>query len=591
MIKRLLFNIFFTATITLLIGSVSAQCTLSIVDIVESNAISCNGSCDGELGVSFSGEVGTVSFQWLDGSMVDLGVNNSTITGLCTGTYSVFITDNNNCTADTTITISEPAVITSTTSRTNTTCATSVGELDVTGTGGCGGPYQYAIDGGALQASGTFSGLAVGFYTITVQDNCGCSQNFTEYVSSTDGPTIVNLNFINPLCSGGNNGSITIFAIGTPALSYSIDGGTTFTGNNVYTNLAPGGYSVVVEDGSGCQSLGYLTITEPSAIVASPVSINETCVLNNGSINLPSSGGTGNYQYSIDNGTSFQASSSFTGLIAGTYDYIVEDDNACQATGQLMLTTGAGPTITSSSFLNPICSNNCNGTITISALGNAPISFSSNGGTGQTTGDFTNLCSGNYTIDITDADGCSTSQNFVLTAPNPPVASFTVSDTSGLAPLTVTFTNTSTGATSYSWDLGDTATTSSAMDTTFEYTGEGVYTVMMIASELQCTDTAYQVISIIGTPNISMPNVFTPNNDGINDVFRPIAVGASEIVGKIYNRWGELIYEWWGINGYWDGYTRPAGQLVPEGTYFFVVTGTDIAGITYELTGTVQLMR
>ena len=591
MTKRLLFHLFFTATITLIIGSASAQCTLSVTDIVESSAISCNGSCDGELVVTFSGETGTASFQWFDVSNIDLGINNDTATALCAGTYTVFITDNNNCTADTLITLSDPAEVTSAITRVNTFCATFAGELSITGGGGCGGPYSYFIDGEELLGSDS-AGLAVGFYTVAVQDICGCSQEFTDYVSSTNGPSFTT-SFVNPPCNGAPNGTITLAdTLGTSPITQSINGGGSFSSNLVYNNLPPNGYQIIAQDGTGCQSLAYINLTEPDVISVAPILINETCVLNNGSIDFQSSGGTSPYTYSIDNGASFQVGSLFTGLTGGIYVYVVEDDNGCQIFGQAVLSSIAGPTITNSSFLNPGCSNNCNGTISITAFGNSPISYSLDGGaTSQITGEFIDLCIGNYTIDITNIEGCLTSQNLTLTAPTPPVAGFTVSDTNGPAPLTVIFTNSSVGATSYFWDLGNSASTSLAMDETFEYLAEGFYTVMMVATELLCTDTAYQVINVTGTPNISMPNVFTPNNDGINDVFRPIAVGASEIIGKIYNRWGELIYRWQGINGYWDGYTNPSGQLAPAGTYFYVITATDVAGMPYALSGTVQLMR
>ena len=591
MTKRLLFHISFTIAITLIIGNVSAQCTLTITDIVESSAISCNGSCDGELGVTFSGEIGSTSFQWFDASNIDLGINNDTVTAVCAGTYTVFITDNNNCIVDTIITLSEPVAITSTITRVNTVCTTFAGELSITGGGGCGGPYTYFIDGEGLLGSDSI-GLAVGFYSITVQDNCGCSQEFTEYVSSTNGPSFTT-SFVNPPCNGAPNGTITIIdTIGTAPITQSINGGGSFSSSLVYNNLPPNGYPIIVQDGTGCQSLAYLNLTEPDVISVAPILINETCVLNNGSIDFQCSGGTGAYAYSIDNGTSFQAGSLFTGLTGGIYAYAIEDDNGCQVFGQAVLSSIAGPTITNSSFLNPACSNNCNGTISITAFDNSSISYSLDGGaTSQATGEFIDLCSGNYTIEITNIEGCQTSQNLVLTAPIPPVAGFTVSDTNGPAPLTVVFTNSSVGATSYFWDFGSSSSTSLAMDETFEYTTEGFYTVMMVASELLCTDTAYQVISVIGTPDISMPNVFTPNNDGVNDVFRPFSIGMREIIGKIYNRWGELIYEWQGINGYWDGYTRPAGQLAPAGTYFYVVTATDVADVPYALSGTVQLMR
>ena len=589
--KRLLFHLFFTATITLIIGSASAQCTLSVTDIVESSAISCNGSCDGELGVTFSGEIGTASFQWFDASNIDLGINNDALTALCAGTYTVVITDDDNCTVDTIITLSEPAVITSTITRVNTSCGTFAGELSITGGGGCGAPYTYFIDGVALLGSDSI-GLPVGFYTIIVQDNCGCSQEFTEYVSSTDGPSFTT-SFVNPPCNGEANGAITIIdTIGVAPITQSINGGVSFSGNLVYNNLPPNGYEIIVQDGTGCQSLSYLNLTEPDAISVAPILIDETCVLNNGSIDFQSSGGTGPYTYSIDNGSSFQSASLFTGLTGGIYVYVVEDDNACQIFGQAALSSIAGPIITNSSFSNPDCSNNCNGTISITATDNSAINYSLDGGvTSQTAGEFIDLCNGNYTIDITNVEGCQISQNVILTAPAPPIAGFTVSDTNGPAPLTVVFANSSVGATSYFWDFGTSSSTSIAMDETFEYAAEGFYTVMMVASELLCTDTAYQVISVTGTPYISMPNVFTPNNDGINDVFRPFAIGMSEIIGKIYNRWGELIYKWQGINSYWDGYTRPAGQLAPAGTYFYVVTAKDIADVPYTLTGTVQLMR
>ena len=73
------------------------------------------------------------------------------------------------------------------------------------------------------------------------------------------------------------------------------------------------------------------------------------------------------------------------------------------------------------------------------------------------------------------------------------------------------------------------------------------------------------------TASVVVPNIFTPNNDGINDVFRPTYTNVKSVNGYIYNRWGEILFQWWGLNGYWDGYTFPAGVRVPEGTYYYIV--------------------
>ncbi len=176
------------------------------------------------------------------------------LTALCAGTYTVVITDDDNCTVDTIITLSEPAAITSTIARVNTSCGTFAGELSIAGGGGCGPPYTYFIDGVALLGSDSI-GLPVGFYTITVQDNCGCSQEFTEYVSSTDGPSFTT-SFVNPPCNGEANGAITIIdTLGVAPITQSINGGISFSANLVYNNLPPSGYPIIVQDGTGCQSL------------------------------------------------------------------------------------------------------------------------------------------------------------------------------------------------------------------------------------------------------------------------------------------------------------------------------------------------
>ncbi|RMG83874.1 MAG: gliding motility-associated C-terminal domain-containing protein, partial [Bacteroidetes bacterium] len=83
-----------------------------------------------------------------------------------------------------------------------------------------------------------------------------------------------------------------------------------------------------------------------------------------------------------------------------------------------------------------------------------------------------------------------------------------------------------------------------------------------------------------GTSSFEVPNVFTPNGDGINDVFRVKTNNIVEFSGKVYNRWGELLFEWVGDKDGWDGYTF-AGEPVPEGTYFVILEGTGYDGEKY----------
>ncbi len=91
--------------------------------------------------------------------------------------------------------------------------------------------------------------------------------------------------------------------------------------------------------------------------------------------------------------------------------------------------------------------------------------------------------------------------------------------------------------------------------------------------------------------DVVVPNIFTPNKDGVNDVFRPSYTNVKKVNGSIYNRWGEIIYQWWGLNGYWDGVTMPAGVEVPEGTYYYIIKAYSFTDEEVVKTGTVSLKR
>ena len=93
------------------------------------------------------------------------------------------------------------------------------------------------------------------------------------------------------------------------------------------------------------------------------------------------------------------------------------------------------------------------------------------------------------------------------------------------------------------------------------------------------------------TINVLVPNVFTPNKDGVNDVFRPTYSNVKSVNGYIYNRWGEIIYQWWGLNGYWDGVTMPAGIEVPEGTYYYVIRAYSLTDEELVKKGSITLKR
>ncbi|MCO6499905.1 MAG: gliding motility-associated C-terminal domain-containing protein, partial [Vicingus serpentipes] len=161
----------------------------------------------------------------------------------------------------------------------------------------------------------------------------------------------------------------------------------------------------------------------------------------------------------------------------------------------------------------------------------------------------------------------------------------------GPIPLNVDFTGSgSTGnIISYLWDLGDGAT-SVLSNPSHTYPNIGEYLVTLIVTDGVCLDTASITIITFGESEILIPNVFTPNGDNFNDVFTVKSVNLESIEGVIYNRWGQMMFSWDHIKGYWDGRTL-AGAEAPDGTYFYIIQAKGLDGEEYFKKGGFSLIR
>ncbi len=555
----------------------------------------CNGDLNGTITITASG--GTPPLQYSADNGITFQASNSFV-GLGAGIYSIVIEDANGCQSTSTVTLTAPPAVAYTIVLTDPNCGATDGAIVITGTGGDGGPYQYSIDNGVtFQGTGSFTGLGAGAYDVVVVDGSGCQTTGTETLNNLNGPTIDNTASSDPLCNADLTGAITITASGgTPPLQYSIDNGSTFQGSGSFTGLGAGTYDIVVEDGVGCQSLQTITLTDPQLLAFNTIVTDESCNVANGSITIPVIGGVPPLQFSIDNGVTFQASNLFTGLAAGTYNIVVEDANGCQASGMETVAALGGVSLDSVSIANASCNGICDGAVTAFASGGAtPYTYQwlddqNNPIAGETNTTYVGVCAGTYTVEITDAGGCSAIQTVTIIEPAAVIASFIASPTSGIAPLNVNVTNTSTGAVAYLWDFGD-GTTSVATDPTITYTTNGTYTIMLIATNSAgCLDTAFMDITVFGEATIIVPNVFTPNADGTNDVFAVQTTGIETLGATIFNRWGQKIYEWNTTNGWWDGRTI-SGLEAPEGTYYFRITAIGFDGTELEESGSVTMIR
>jgi gliding motility-associated-like protein len=197
-----------------------------------------------------------------------------------------------------------------------------------------------------------------------------------------------------------------------------------------------------------------------------------------------------------------------------------------------------------------------------------------------------------YTVTGTDVNGCSGSATVIVTGLPIPVAQFTASPQSGEIPLNVSFTNLSTNATDFVWDfgnnLGATATDLSSQNSI--YANFGVYTVWLTASNGICSDSTSAIITATANPWLFVPNVFTPNEDGANEIWMVQTKNMATIDLIILNRWGNVMAKIEDLTGGWDGKT-PNGTDAVDGTYFYKYTAKAINGEEFSGHGFLTLIR
>jgi gliding motility-associated-like protein len=231
-------------------------------------------------------------------------------------------------------------------------------------------------------------------------------------------------------------------------------------------------------------------------------------------------------------------------------------------------------------------------TVTSSAT---PLTYQWQDGLGNNVGagtaNLNNVAPGAYTLTVTDANGCvSTVGPITVSSTSGVTASFTADSLSGETPLTVTFTNTSTGAISYLWQFG-TGDTSTVTNPVYTYVPLGQFNACLIASTASgCADTACATIDIFINSVFVIPNVFTPNGDNINDIFMVNAIGLETLDAEIYNRWGQKMYEWHTTSGGWDGRTA-SGVESPDGTYYYIIKAKGFDDKEYFDKGPFTLIR
>lgn len=448
-----------------------------------------------------------VTYNLYIGSNLVATNSTGTFTGLTPGiTYTIVAFINQTCSGTSTTAdffLPGPAL---TVNSTNTLCGSNTGSISASGAGGSL-PYTYSIDGFTFQGTGSFTNLGAGVYTVTIKDAGGCSTTATVTIINSNGPSLT-FTKTDALCSS-NNGTITANGSGgAPPLEYSIDG-STFQLNNFFTGLSAGTYTLTVKDATGCLNEVVVTIANTGGPTLTATPAATYCNSNNGKITAFATGGTAPLQYSID-GNNFQVSNVFTGLSAGIYTVTVMDANGCISSYTVTIANSAGPTVTATT--TAAACGNSNGTITATgSSGTAPLQYSINGVTFQSSGYFGGLTAGSYTVTIKDANGCTSTVNTTVSNSNAP----TVTATSVSATC-----NTSNGSVTAIGSGGTAPLTYSINGFTFQGSGlfsglaPGSYTIL-VKDALGCIGAT--IVAVTNTSGPSVTATVTPSSCGANN--------------------------------------------------------------------------
>jgi gliding motility-associated-like protein len=476
-------------------------------------------------------------------------LNNST-----TSTYT-FLPDSGQCATTATMTVTVGLPTTPAFTQVSPVCAGTLFTLPITSNEGISGAWSPAVNS-ASTTTYTFTptaGQCANSATMTVAVNQQITPTFPTY-----GPFCLNDVLAQVMLPETSNNGIT--GTWNPGMLSTDNSGIT-----VYT---------FTPDNGQCASVFTSTVVVydlPTIDLTSAVINNENCGQSDGSINgILLSGGGGSYQIEWNNSPQLNTLD-LTNLAQGTYLLEVFDVNGCVSEATLTVQGNLPPVIDASGVevIQPSCV--VNGSIQGFVItGNQPLTYAWTS-TSQTTSDISDLTPGSYGLTVTDAQGCSSSFGPVfLTAPIVPTASFTWSPQDPTENSQVVFTDNSNGSiVNYSWSINGQTFTGEQVEYTVV---EGEYTIQLtVTDDNGCTDTYTITLNIFD--GLTIPNVLTFNNDGVND-FLIIEGLMPQTSLTILNRWGEIVFSTNNYQNDWNGRDQN-GTPLTEGVYAYLIREND----------------
>ncbi len=551
-----------------------------------------NASCsvnNGSVTITPSGN-GPFTYSWTP----PVSTTN-TASNLAAGTYVVEIKDASGCMVKDTVKIKSDSDL-SLTLQSNTPANCGKAGTATVLANGTATPITYSwLPNGGSSAT---ANLTAGSYTVVATDAKGCKDSLKLNIADIGIKITSQYTSTNISCNGKKNGSISINPTNGTA-PYTYTWAPNVGNSNSLNNLPAGNYLITITDANGCTGTQNITLTQPPPITANikanPASIcpGEKATLEV----LNASGGNGTLTFSWNPGNMSGSPVTVQPLTSSSYTCYISDANNCKDSLTTSITvkpapvaafSGGGKACADSSFKFTDLSSFSGGTITnwvwdfgdgTSSTSQHPIHNYQQAGV--------------YNVSLTvEVAGCKNRINkpALVTIYSKPVAAF---DLEYAAFGQVLFYDQSSGAQQWNWNFGD-LTTSTIQHPVHTYDielGDQSFTAYLTVTSLpgNCKDSIKKTVQVKEF-TLYVPNAFSPNNDGNNDVFAPKGSGIKNFSLLIFNRWGELIYEendtllkgWNGLH---------LNNKSQEDAYVYVLTVNDFAGKEHRRSGVLHLIR
>jgi large repetitive protein len=558
--------------------------------------VSCFGACDGQLVAIPGGGTPNYTFNWSS------GCTQPSCNNICAGSYTVVVTDLNGCSATDTAMVTEPTAIVITTSGVDAHCNQSDGAVSANANGGTGVlDYQW-ISGPATSA---YNNIPTGTYSVIVTDDNGCSDTATAAVNNLNGVNAVLNTSTNLTCFQSSDGNIDIDASGG-IQTYTYNWSPAVSTTDIATGIAAGTYVVTVTDASGCTSVVNVTLTEPPQLTVT-ASANPGVICSGSAVqlNAVAAGGSPVYTYSWTPINQTGATQPVLPATTTTYTVDVTDANGCTASASVTVTVNAMPVAALTANVTSGCVPVCIDFSDLSTVAAPSLITGWSWDFGdQTTSTQQNpqhcyTAPGVYTVTltVTTGDGCTqtiTMQNYIEIYALP-VAAFSAGPqpTTILNPV-IQFMDSSQSAASWFWSFGDGTGSSTDQNPSYEYSVPDCYqAVLEVISPDGCIDRDSHLVCIDPDVIIYVPNAFTPDGNGQNDVFIPVTQGIDEDNYElwIFDRWGNMIFYSDDLNEGWDGKVLGGSDICQIDTYVWKIKCRDVLDKKHDLIGRVSLIK